>query len=527
MKEDHVNRFWRICGLALNPMTIALLALILNTSCIVGAAERKDADKPNIVYILCDDLGYGDVHCLNPDRGKIATPNIDKLATQGMTFTEAHGSSAVCTPSRYGILTGRYNWRSTLQRGVLGPYGPPLIARDRLTVPALLKQHGYDTAAIGKWHLGWEWPGKGKQHDFTQPIAQGPITRGFDYYFGTDVPNYPPYCFIENDHTVGLPTAQLPARLLGHNLASKAGPALPGWKLEEILPTITDKSCAYITDHARTGKPFFLYFALTSPHTPLAPTKEWEGKSGLGRYADFVMETDAMVGRVLDAIDKSGAAGNTLVFLASDNGCAPYIGVKELEAKGHFPSAYFRGYKSDAWDGGHHIPFIARWPEVTKAGSQCAQLVCQNDLMATCAQIIGAKLPDNAGEDSVSLLPLLQGTDQPVRPDLVHHSIEGKFAIREGKWKLLLCPGSGGWGAPNDAAAKKQHLPPVQLYDMAADIGEKNNLQAQHPEIVQRLTKLLEKYVADGRSTPGAPQKNDTLVNVHEPAKAGVDQEGT
>jgi len=495
-------------------VTVILALLGLAPRAAVAAEKEVARAKPNIVYILADDLGYGDVHCLNPQRGKILTPNMDKLAAQGMVFTDAHGSSSVCTPSRYSILTGRYNWRSRLQAGVLGSYAPSLIPKSRYTVPAMLKENGYATACVGKWHLGWHWPRKEKGMDFSKPITGGPTAIGFDYYFGTDAPNYPPYCFIENDRTVGIPSVPLPKRLLENHLASKQGIALPNWKLEAILPTITDKACEFIGRQAKAGKPFFLYFPLTSPHTPLAVAHEWQGRSGLGRYADFVMETDAMVGRVLEAIEQNGVMDNTLVIMSSDNGCAPYIGVAELEKNGHYPSARFRGYKADAWDGGHRIPFIARWPGVVKPGSICGQMVCQMDLMATCADILGAKLPDNAGEDSVSLLPLLRGGAEPTRQVLVHHSIHGKFAIREGKWKLLLCPGSGGWGTPNDAAARKEKLPAVQLYDMSTDESERRNLQAEHPEIVARMTKLLEKIVADGRSTPGAKQKNDTKVDI-------------
>ena len=259
---------------------------------------------------------------------------------------------------------------------------------------------------------------------------------------------------------------------------------------------------------------------LTSPHTPLAVNEPWRGKSGLGRYADLVMETDAVVGRVLDELDKHKLADNTLVIFTSDNGCAPYIGVPDMEAKGHFPSGPFRGYKADAWDGGHHVPFLVRLPGVVKPGSTCGKLICLTDLMATCADLQGVKLPDNAGEDSASILPLLRGQDRTVHDAVVHHSATGRFAIRQGRWKLLLCPGSGGWGVPTDAAAAQRNLPPVQLYDMQADVGERANLQDKHPEVVQRLTALLDKFVADGRSTPGAPQKNDGPINVHKQGKA-------
>jgi arylsulfatase A-like enzyme len=452
-------------------------------------------------------------------------------------FTDAHSGSAVCSPTRYGILTGRYAWRGRLQSGVLVPYDPPLIEAGRLTLPAMLKGRGYHTACIGKWHLGWDWPipqGKaaafqGKAEDaateerralwreaFSQPIAGGPTTRGFDAYFGTDVPNWPPYCFIENDRTVGIPSEFLPAELLKNNQASLQGPALPGWKLSAILPTLADRAGQFIKDSAATKQPFFLYLPLTSPHTPLAVNEPWRGKSGLNAYADLVMETDAMVGRVLDALAQSGAADNTLVVFTSDNGCAPYIGAPQLEAKGHFPSGPFRGYKADVWEGGHRVPFVVRWPGKVKLGSRCAQTVLHADLMATFAEVLGTKLPDTAGEDSVSLVPLLKGEDRPVHEAVVHHSAGGRFAVRAGKWKLLLCPGSGGWFTPegNDVAALKRGLPPVQLYDMDADPGERTNLQAQHPEVVQRLSKLLEKLVSDGRSTPGAPQKNDVPVDI-------------
>ncbi len=499
-------------------------------------AEAKEAPHPNIACILADDLGYGDVGCYNP-KGKIPTPCVDRLAADGVCFTDAHTSSGVCSPSRYTQLAGRYHWRTRLQAGIVNVFGKPLIAPDRLTLAGLLKGQGYRTACIGKWHLGWDWPipqGKGaafqgKAQDaateeqralwreaFSQPIAGGPTARGFDAYFGTDVPNWPPYCFIENDRMVGIPSEFLPAELLRGNLASLQGPALPGWKLSAVLPALADRACQFIKDSAAAKQPFFLYLPLTSPHTPLAVNEPWRGKSGLNAYADLVMETDAMVGRVLDALAQSGAADNTLVVFTSDNGCAPYIGVPQLEAKGHFPSGPFRGYKADAWEGGHRVPFIVRWPGKVKPGSRCGQTVVQADLMATFADLLGTKLPETAGEDSVSLLPLLKGEDRPIHEAVVHHSAGGRFAIRAGKWKLLLCPGSGGWFVPKDtdAAAHKAGLPPVQLYDLEADPGERTNLQAQHPEVVQRLAGLLEKLVAAGRSTPGAPQKNDVAVDI-------------
>jgi len=457
-------------------------------------AFGAEKTKPNIVYILADDLGYGDVSCFNPES-KIATPNMDRLAKAGVIFSDAHSGSAVCTPTRYGILTGRYCWRSRLQSGVLDGYSRALIDAERLTVPKLLEQHGYHSACIGKWHLGMTLP---DAKHLADSIQNGPTTRGFDYYYGiTASLDMPPFAFIENDRFTQAPTVT--------KKWVRAGPAAPDFEAVDVLPTLTRKAVEYIT---KTQTPFFLYLALNSPHTPIVPSAEWQGKSCLGKYGDFVMETDWALGQVMKALDKAGIADNTLIIFTSDNGCAPYIGVKELEAKGHFPSANFRGYKSDIWDGGHRIPFIVRWPGVTKPGSACGQLTCLTDLMATCADILSANLPDNAGEDSVSILPLLKGQDRPVREAVVHHSINGMFALRQGNTKLIFGAGSGGWSKPSDDKS------PVQLYDMTQDVGERQNRQAADKDDVARLTKLMEKYIADGRSTTGQPQKNDTIIKL-------------
>ena len=469
-----------------------------------GGPDKPAVPRPNIVYILCDDLGYGDLHCLGGQRSKIATPNLDRLATEGMTFREAHSSSAVCTPSRYGILTGRYNWRTRLQSSVLSGFSSPLIAADRLTVPALLKQHGYATACIGKWHLGL---GISEQH-LDRPIGDGPTTRGFDYYFGISASlDMPPFALIENDRFTELPTTV--------KTWVRQGVAAPGFEAVDVLPALTQKAVQYVSTQAKSGKPFFLYLPLTSPHTPLVPTKTWQGRSGLSPYGDFVMETDWAVGQVLAALESNRVAGTTLVIFTSDNGCAPYIGVDKLEKQGHFPSEHRRGYKADIWDGGHRIPFLARWPGQIEAGARSDQLISLNDLMATCAELLGVKLPDNAGEDSVSILPALLGkADKPLREAVVHHSVNGSFAIRQGRWKLELCPSSGGWSVPKPGSQEAKHLPAVQLYDMAQDVGERTNEYEAHPEIVERLMKLLRKYIADGRSTPGAPQKNDVPIKL-------------
>jgi arylsulfatase A-like enzyme len=351
------------------------------------------------------------------------------------------------------------------------------------------------------------------QEVFSQAIAGGPATRGFDSYFGTDVPNWPPYCFIENDRTVGIPSEFLPPRLLQNNQASNQGPALAGWTLEPILPTLGDRAAEFIEREAKTPEPFLLYVPLTSPHTPLAVTDEWKGKSGLNLYADFVMETDAVVGRVLDALQASGAADHTLVVFTSDNGCAPYIGAGELEQKGHYPSGPLRGYKSDAWEGGHRVPFLVRWPGVVQPGSVCGQLVQQADLMATLAEILGTQLPDDAGEDSFSLLPLLRGEDRPVREHAVNCAMSGVPGLRQGPWKLILASGSGGWTKGGDSTQ------PVQLYNLADDLGETNNLAAEQPARVAAMRTLLENLITAGRSTPGPPQQNDVQVRRYGPQK--------
>ena len=482
-----------------------------------SSASAPDAftDRPNIVYILCDDLGYGDVHCLNPQRSRIPTPNLDRLAAEGMVLTEAHSSSSVCTPSRYSILTGRYGWRTRLQYHVLGGNAPPLISEDRLTVPTLLKRHGYTTACIGKWHLGLSIPTP--QEFSTKKITDGPTTRGFDSFFGLSASlDGPPFAYIENDHFVEPPTVT--------KTFVRTGPAAPSFEAVDVLPTLTRKAVGFI---GGAKSPFFLYLPLTSPHTPVVPSPEWQGKSGVGQYGDFVMQTDWVIGQIMAALDEAGVRDDTLLVVSSDNGFAPYVGLNrtgdmklyaEIESVGHFPSADRRGYKSDIWDGGHRVPLIVRWPRKVKAGSTCDHLVSLTDLMATCAEMLGEKLPDDAGEDSVSMLPALLGTaDKPGREAVVYHSIHGSFAIQRGRWKLILCPDSGGWSLPRRRTPEARTLPPVQLYDTLADVGERDNQSEQHPEIVAQLTALLETYVNEGRSTPGPRQTNDVPVDIIKP----------
>lgn len=461
---------------------------------------KKTDDLPNIIYILVDDMGYGDVSALNPES-KIKTPNIDRLAKEGMAFTDAHSGSAVCTPTRYGILTGRYCWRTRLKQGVLYGYSKHLIEDNRMTVASLLKQNNYNTACVGKWHLGMDMAttnGKVPHEeyatniDWNSKIKNSPTANGFDYFYGISASlDMPPYIFIENDRFVGECTTQ--------KAFHRKGPAHKDFEAVDVLPEISRKAVEYI-EKQTAEKPFFAYIALTSPHTPVVPSKEYQGKSILGDYGDFCIQTDAVVGEICSALDKKGFTKNTIVIYASDNGCAPYIGVKELEQKGHYPSYIYRGYKADIFEGGHRIPFIARWPKKIKASSKSKEIICLTDLMATCAEIVGQKLPSNAAEDSYSILPAMLGQklEKPIREATIHHSINGSFSIRQGKWKLELCPGSGGWSDPKPGDTKG--LPPVQLYDMGNDISEKINVYDKNPEVVEQLKILLQKYKQEGRS---------------------------
>jgi arylsulfatase A len=489
---------------------ILLVTVIGWQSAHADQPESATRIRPNIVFILADDMGYGEVHALNPRRSKIPTPNLDKLVADGMVFTDAHTASSVCTPSRYALLTGRYCWRTRLQKGVLTGNDDPLIAADRPTVQGMLQDQGYHTAVIGKWHLNYNYEGEHKRNKAAKDprganfkpalapvgtrIPDGPVTRGFDYYFGFHhAREMSSLC--ENDRII------------------------EEIDVVEMLPRITSKAVEYIDQQAvaaKSGKPFFLYLPLSSPHTPIVPSKEWIGKSGLGEYGDFVMQTDGTVGEVVRAIDAQGLTDNTLLVFSCDNGTSKAAGIDKLQKQGHFPSAHLRGSKADIWDGGHRVPFIVRWPDGgVKAGSATDHLVCLSDLFATTAEMLGASIPESAAEDSFSFYSVLRGT--PVsdpRQAIIHHSISGHFAIRKDNWKMCLARASGGWSSPNEKEASKQGLPDVQLYDMDADVGETNNLQAVQAERTRQLLSLLEQYVARGRSTPGSSQSNDADINL-------------
>ncbi|MBA7670766.1 N-acetylgalactosamine-6-O-sulfatase [subsurface metagenome] len=456
---------------------------------------------PNIVFVMADDLGYGDVSCYNPNS-KIPTPSIDRLAGEGIRFTDAHSPSAVCTPTRYGVLTGRYCWRTWLSRGVIEGDGAPLIEPHRLTIASMLKQHGYRTACIGKWHLGLDWTfHKGKEPpeeerrrdgywkyiDFAKPFRGGPTDLGFDYFFGTPACPSDDYlwCYVENDHVVGTP------RRLEQRIQA------PDWRHEDVDTTFTSKATTFIENHAARypKRPFFLYLPLSVPHAPWKPPQFVKGKSQAGPRGDQVVLADWCVQQILKTLKRLRLADNTLVIFTSDNG--PRIGVN-----GHKSAWKLRGYKSHAWEGGHRIPFIARWPGKIRPKTISNEPIELTDMMATFASIAGHKLPSDAGEDSYNVLPALLGTTtKHIRKALIQHSCWGAFTIRKGKWKLILgTKGSGGWVNPRDKDPDEST--PGQLYDIAEDPYETKDLWDAHPEVVAELRALLDKYKKDGRSAP-------------------------
>ena len=451
---------------------------------------------PNIVYVICDDLGYGDVQCLNPKNGKIPTPHVDRLASEGMIFNDAHSGSSVCTPTRYGLLTGRYSWRTQLQKGVVTGFAPCLIDKERPTVASFLKQNGYHTAIIGKWHLNFRYLDPKSGEDYSRnkhksppvgaKIPDGPVHRGFDYFHG--------FHHARNMEAV----------IINDQVVKHEDPV-------NMLPRLTRESAKYIDSRKNKKNPFFLYVPLGSPHTPILPTKEWQGKSGLGAYGDFVMQTDHVMGEIRKALKATSQDKNTLVIFTSDNGCSKAANIPDLAKKGHKVSAYLRGSKADLWDGGHRVPFIVKWPGRVKAGSRSDQLICLTDLFSTVGEIIGVKVPSGSCEDSVSFLPALSGQKiKSTRKGVIHHSISGHFAYRMDKWKLLLAKASGGWTSPKENQVKAG-APRAQLYDMERDIGEQKNLYEKEAKIASEMLSYLERDVRRGRSTDGPKSKNDIL----------------
>jgi arylsulfatase A len=500
-----------------------VLAFNTGTPCAAGPGA---VDQPNFVVILADDMGYGDLACQNP-QSKIPTPNLDRLARQGIRFTDAHAAASEGKGSRYGLLTGRYPWRAQLKQGAQRCWNAPVIEPQRLTIGKMLQQHGYDTACIGKWHLGMDWPTsdgkppicvsrsrprvKQTNVDFAQPIANGPTTRGFDYFFGVAATHVPPYCFIENEHTVGIPDQPRTG------FPGCPGPMLEGWKPDDILPGLMTKAVAYLDAKSgkvpnnpfrqTKGKPFFLYVPLTAPRMPIAPSEPFQGKSQAGAYGDFVYQVDYVVGQVMRVIERNGFEKNTLVIFTSDNGSPGRDGKKmsggynSVQKLDHNPSYPWRGIKADIWEGGHRVPFLARWPGHIPAATTSDETICHIDLPATVAAILAEKLPNTAGEDSYNILPALLDKEYaaPLREATVHCSRNGFFALRQGKWKLIDQLGSGGFSRPN--RVKPEFDGPLgQLYDLQADPGETKNLWLEHPEIVKNLTILLDKIKQKGQS---------------------------
>lgn len=491
-------------------LTIVLCSAVLFSKC---SYDTKEHSKPNIIYVLADDLGYGDISAYN-ENSKIKTPNIDRLASEGIKFTDAHTSSSVCTPTRYGILTGRYNWRSRLKSSVLWGKSKALIPKERTTVGKMLQSTGYYTAFIGKWHLGWNWDMDSLDViDFSKRIAHSPNDVGFDYAYGHAASlDIAPYVYVEN----GMPTA-IPA----DSTASedkygwwRKGLTAPDFIHEDVTPNLFRRSIKFIQERSKEKEPFFLYLALPSPHTPILPTEAWQGKSGLNPYGDFVMMVDDYMGQLKRAIKEAEIEKNTILIFTSDNGCSPEADFDELEQKGHYPSYIYRGHKADIFEGGHRVPFIVKWPNKIKKGLTSEETICTTDLMATCAEIIGYSLADFEGEDSYSILPLFgnKKLEKPIREATVHHSINGSFAIRQEDWKLILSPGSGGWSfpTPEDNEALDS-IPKYQLYNLKNDPGETTNLITSNNKKAEELKSLLIKYIVEGRSTPGTIQKNDSI----------------
>jgi arylsulfatase A len=509
--------------------SISRLAKLLAATLLFAAPRHATAAAahPNIVIIYTDDQGYGDVSALNPNS-KFQTPHIDRLVREGLTFTDGHCSDTVCTPSRYGLLTGRYSWRSRLKRGVMGAEGECLIENGRMTLASLLRDNGYTTAMIGKWHLGMQFDGEVGQRDWSKPFTDGPIEKGFDHFFGIPASmNYGVLTYLQQDRVLNpanLWTAKKPGLVQGDRASYRI---MPPYETErstkaegrrkplevaddfvdsEVLRIFLDKATKWIDGaaaDARKGKPFFLYLPLTSPHKPVCPQKEFIGKSQAGNYGDFMIETDYRVGQLLASLDRHNLADNTIVIFTADNG-GENTYKDRIERFGHSSNAPFRGGKRDLYEGGHRVPFIVRWPAKIRAGSQVKDPVCQTDLLATFADLVDAKLPADAGEDSFSLMPAFMGMkyERPLRAPLIHHSAAGMFSIRDGNWKLNLGRGSNGTMKP------KKGEPAHELYNLKSDPGENANLITDKLDIAKRLTREITDLVQNGRSNPGPKQAN-------------------
>ncbi|WP_111709809.1 sulfatase family protein [Lutibacter citreus] len=498
---------------------IAIVVIFCGLSCSSNKKPiKKEVEKPNIIYILADDMGIGDVQAYNKE-GKIPTPNIDRLAQEGMMFTDAHTNSSVCTPTRYGILTGRYAWRTSLKKGVLSGLSPHLINIERETVATFLKKQGYATACIGKWHLGMDWktvenPKYNKRGRLNTtsvipkaPIKYGPNKFGFDYYYGiAGSLNMSPHAFIENDFALGEIENLNPEGLQKrHIIDAQSGWVSKDYVQEKVLSTFAKKTCKWIEENK--DEPFFVYFPLPSPHSPIVPSEKFKGKSGLNLHGDFCMETDWVVGEVLNTLDKLNLSENTIVIYTADNGTSSKALFNEMQAKGHYSSLIYRGCKGSLFEGGHRVPFLVRWPENVKANTKYEQAICTTDLLATFSELFDKELPNNIGEDSKSFLSALKGKSIKgnINRAIVHHSGDGSFAIRKGKWKLVFAE-DGGDHRINPKDKPIVNSSSKMLFNMQKDAIESINVSSQYPKVVEELTKELAEIIKNGRSTFGANQ---------------------
>lgn len=491
----------------------------------VGIAWAK---QPNVLILYADDLGFGDLGCYNK-KSRIPTPNLDRLASESVRFTDGHSSSGICTPSRFAMLTGRHHWRDF--HGIVNAFGGSVFKPERLTLPEMLKEKGYKTAAIGKWHLGWNWDairnkevtaitvqeGRRKKQqlgpeafDWTKSIPNGPLDHGFDYYFGDTVINFPPYCWIENDKVVKAPDTLMQTgkwkKIKEGGWECRPGPMVTGWDPYENIPTTTKKGVDYIKEAAKAEEPFFLYFAYPAPHAPIIPNDEFDGKSKAGPYGDFVYETDHSIGQLLQALKDSGQAENTIVIFSADNGPEHYAYTRDAKFD-HWSAHPFRGLKRDAYEGGHHVPFMFKYPGVTMAGTVNDALVSQIDIMATLASVVGYDLPDkNAAEDSHDLLPLLKGQVKSIRTSHIHNTFDHTWAFREGDW-VLVTGKSGHHSRVTKEWLKKHDYPKTEskqprLFNLREDIGQRNDLAAKHPEKVKAMEASLARIREQGYSAP-------------------------
>ena len=504
----------------MKPIAYLILLIVMVTFSNCSSKQNK---LPNIVIIYADDMGFGDLNCQN-SNSKIPTPNLDQLASEGMRFTDAHSSSGICSPSRFALLTGTYHWRR--QHDIVGAFGKPFFKDSDITLPQILKTKGYKTACFGKWHLGWDWQFKNEPSgevmqwgalrkvylpddiDWTKPITGGPLSRGFDSYFGDGTINFPPYAWVENDRILEPPTKEMDINNIGYDTKEgewefRPGPKVKDWNPYKVLPTLAKKTVEWINNQDK-NQPFFLYFALPSPHAPIIPNDEFDGKSQAGAYGDFVAQTDWVVGQVLNAIKEKGFEDNTIIIFSSDNGPEAYAWERAVKY-GHFSMGDFRGLKRDVWEGGHHVPFIFKWTDQIKPGSVSNEVISQVDIMATLASITGIELPENAAPDSYNILPVLKDEkyDSPLREATVHNTYESKWGIRKGDW-LYINSSTGGHREMPESFKQLRGYTDFNtkgiLFNMKTDPEQRVNLYEKYPEKIAEMELLLKKYRESGFS---------------------------